>query len=234
MLFLLQFLLLPWLCQALTALPPVDWTFDSRPSTFTFPRRHVTIYLQSSAASVRDTDGLTLIPPSALEFAHTFATDLKSTFPDLKSVCVEEVDENPGTGIYLSLDPNTDQYTYESGVKTSEGYTITIEEDVINIAGAGARGIWWGTRALLQELVLVRGTKDSRTLKLKTGKAKDSPAYPTRGFMLDAGRKWYSADVSFFSLSFFSPFFFPLSPTVESRCKHLEAGTCVFQTHTYS
>lgn len=206
MLFLLQFLLLPWLCQAFTSLPPVNWTFDSssRPSTFTFPRRHATIYLQSSAASVRDTDGLTLIPPSALEFAHTFATDLKSTFPDLKSVCVEEVDENPGTGIYLSLDPDTDKYSYESGVKTSEGYTITIEEDVINIAGAGARGIWWGTRTLLQELVLARGTKeDSRTLKLKTGKAVDSPAYPTRGFMLDAGRKWYSADVSLFFPLFF-------------------------------
>lgn len=198
MLFLLQFLLLPWLCQAYTTLPPVAWTSNSnsRSSTFTFPRRHATIYLQSSAASVRDTDGLTLIPPSALEFAHTFATDLKSTFPDLKSVCVELVDENPGTGIYLSLDPNTDQYTYESGVKTSEGYSIEIKEDAINISGAGARGIWWGTRTLLQELVLARGTEDSRTLKLKTGKTKDSPAYPTRGFMLDAGRKWYSADVS--------------------------------------
>lgn len=194
LLLILQFLFLPCICQTYTTLPPIDWEYDPEPNTFTFtPKRNTKIYLQSSAASVRDTDGLTLIPPSALEFAQTFAHDLESTFQKIKNVSIELIGENPGLGIYLSLDPDTEQYTYESGIKTSEGYTIEVTKDAIHVSGAGARGIWWGTRTLLQELVLARG---SGSLELKTGKAKDSPAYPTRGFLLDAGRKWYSADVS--------------------------------------
>lgn len=193
---LLPFLLLPWVCHAYTTLPPTDWTYDAQPGTYTFsPKQHTKIYLQAPVASIRDTDGLTLIPPSALEFANTFARDLESTFPKLKHICVELVEEIPRLGIYLSLDPNPEQYTYESGVKTSEGYTIEIGKDLVHIAGAGARGIWWGTRTLLQELVLAR-VNGSEEVGLKTGRVRDSPAYPTRGFLLDAGRKWYSADVS--------------------------------------
>jgi len=108
-----------------------------------------------------------------------------------------------GPGIYLGID-EAGMYTYESGVETSEGYTIDVVGDSVKILGGGARGIWWGTRTLLQELMLARevagvrqGDKTEEVIELKAGRAVDSPAYPTRGFLLDAGRKWYSADVRF-------------------------------------
>jgi len=191
---------------AYNALPPVPWQYST--GTFKFSTHQPpTIYLQTSAAEVRDTDGLTLIPPSAREFAETFAGDLKDAFHvDVKVQCVpfepKQVDRGPG--IYLGID-KAGMYTYESGVETSEGYTIDVAGDSVKILGGGARGIWWGTRTLLQELILAREEagvrqeedKTEEVIELKAGRAVDSPAYPTRGFLLDAGRKWYSADVRF-------------------------------------
>ena len=49
--------------------------------------------------------------------------------------------------------------------------------------------MWWGTRTILQELELRGG-------RVRAGRVRDAPAYETRGYMLDAGRKWYSAQVS--------------------------------------
>ncbi|KAL4796719.1 glycoside hydrolase superfamily [Aspergillus venezuelensis] len=45
--------------------------------------------------------------------------------------------------------------------------------------------MFWGTRTLLQLLLL------STNHTLPTLKTTDSPAYATRGYMFDAGRKWY-------------------------------------------
>lgn len=205
-LLVLSFLALPLLgVEAYNALPPVPWQYSA--GTFKFSTHQPpTIYLQTSAAEVRDTDGLTLIPPSALEFAETFAGDLKDAFHvDIKVQCVpfESGGADHGPGIYLGID-ELGNYTYENGVETSEGYTIDVAEDSLSILGGGARGIWWGTRTLLQELMLAReatgvhqGDGTEEIIELKAGRAVDSPAYPTRGFLLDAGRKWYSADVRF-------------------------------------
>lgn len=213
-LLVLSFLALPLLVEAYNALPPVPWQYSA--GTFKFSTRQPpAIYLQTSAAEVRDTDGLTLIPPSAREFAETFAEDLKDAFDvDIKVQCVpfESGGVDYGPGIYLGID-ELGKYTYESGVETSEGYTIDVVEGSLSILGGGARGIWWGTRTLLQELMLAReamgvhqGDGTEEIIELKAGRAVDSPAYPTRGFLLDAGRKWYSADVRFFAsmLSFCS------------------------------
>lgn len=53
------------------------------------------------------------------------------------------------------------------------------------IGGAGARGMFWGTRTLLQLL----GSEEGR---VAPGHIVDAPAYATRGYLLDAGRKWYT------------------------------------------
>jgi hexosaminidase len=65
--------------------------------------------------------------------------------------------------------------------------------------------MFWGTRTLLQEMVVANGST------LQAGRTIDAPAYATRGYMLDAGRKWYTADflkelctyASFFKMSEF-------------------------------
>jgi hexosaminidase len=65
--------------------------------------------------------------------------------------------------------------------------------------------MFWGTRTLLQEMVVANGST------LQVGRTIDAPAYATRGYMLDAGRKWYTADflkelctyASFFKMSEF-------------------------------
>ncbi|RPA90562.1 glycoside hydrolase [Choiromyces venosus 120613-1] len=187
-LVILPFLALSFLgVEAYNALPPVPWRYSI--GTFKFStRRPPTIYLQTSAADVRDTDGLTLIPPSARGFAETFAGDLKDMFHvDVKVECVSfgSKRDDRAPAIYLGIDGERGRYTYESGVETSEGYTIDVAEGSVTIL----------------ELMLVRGIVGVRQgsgrdeiIELKTGRAVDSPAYPTRGFLLDAGRKWYSAD----------------------------------------
>ncbi|CAZ85292.1 unnamed protein product [Tuber melanosporum] len=181
-LLVLLFLTLSLLgAEAYNALPPVPWRYST--GTFKFSlRRPPTIYLQESAAEARDTDGLTLIPPSVREFAETFAGDLKDRFHvDVRVECVAFERGRAGPGIYLGIDEGPGKYTYESGIETSEGYTISVAEDSELMLAREVGGVHPGDRR-------------DEVIELKAGRAVDSPAYPTRGFLLDAGRKWYSAD----------------------------------------
>ncbi|KAK8089136.1 hypothetical protein PG997_004097 [Apiospora hydei] len=65
-----------------------------------FPR---TIYLQSDLASRRDTDGLSLIPPSGREFAETFRDDLTRLTQSEWSLKVVESFGKNGSGVFLDL-----------------------------------------------------------------------------------------------------------------------------------
>ncbi|KAJ6144110.1 hypothetical protein N7470_008005 [Penicillium chermesinum] len=153
-----------------------------------------TIYLPRDLASWVDQDGLTLIPPSASEFAHTFRRDLQELTNSSWALKIVKHLPAHASGIYLSRSQSQD-HCYENGDPTEEGYDMLFERD---------RGCGGGTRTLLQQLIL---NPDSILL----GQIHDAPAYPVRGFMLDAGRKWYSLDylkdlctyASFFKLSEF-------------------------------
>ena len=180
---------------ALQTLPPVQWTLSSGGHDFILnPRNLRTIYISAEAATTRDDDGLTLIPPSGLEFAETFADDLGELFGGHFSV--ETVKEKPKAGIYLSIlkHESATFSRYESGEQTSEGYELTVGRNLIEIGGAGARGMFWGSRTLLQELRLSQSHRKS--ISLPVGHTRDAPAFPTRGFLLDAGRKWYAPSVT--------------------------------------
>lgn len=109
------------------------------------------------------------------------------------------------TGVFLGgFESNSSGFTYENGQATEEGYELDIQDDLVSIRGSGSRGMWWGTRTLLQQLLLTSGV-------ISSGHVEDAPAYPIRGFLLDAGRKWYSLDylkdlctyASFFKISEF-------------------------------
>ncbi|KAF0635267.1 hypothetical protein FPSE5266_10962 [Fusarium pseudograminearum] len=147
------------------------------------------IYLDNDFASVSDKDGLTLIPPTALDFATTFRDDLDQiTGLNWTLKQADKIASN-ASGIYLgAYTGESSDLTYENGKANSEGYEISINSARITIGGNGARGLWWGTRTLLQLLSQAyNGT-------LTTTYVRDAPAYSTRGYMLDAGRKWYSKD----------------------------------------
>ena len=75
---------------------------------------------------------------------------------------------------------------YDSHLK-EEGYYFDVT-DVITISANTYRGLFWGSRTLLQ---LLEQNKQGNIVK---GKATDFPKYEVRGFMLDDGRKFFSLD----------------------------------------
>ncbi|EOA90534.1 glycoside hydrolase family 20 protein [Exserohilum turcica Et28A] len=202
MVSLLGWLLLPQLVAALQSLPPIPPANKSGLG-FSLSKHGAKIYIDSAFADKRDSEGLTLIPPSAEEFAETFRADLSSLLGGQWTL--ERVDELPSAGIILGpFRGNKNQLTYENGVATEEGYELDVGNGSIYIGGTGARGMFWGTRTVLQELLIKNGS-------LPCGSIVDAPAYATRGYMLDAGRKWYAKDflkelcsyASFFKMSEF-------------------------------
>ncbi|KAF1966295.1 beta-N-acetylhexosaminidase [Bimuria novae-zelandiae CBS 107.79] len=191
---------------ALQPLPPVQWSKGNGSTSGGFSLKDAprTIYLQRSFANTSDTEGLTLIPPTAYEFAQTFGKDLSQLFGGNWSV--QQIDSAPDAGIYLgNFQGDASQLTYENGVATEEGYELEVGNGSVFIGGTGARGLFWGTRTLLQQLLIANGES------IGSGRVVEAPAYATRGYMLDAGRKWYTADflkdlctyASFFKMSEF-------------------------------
>ncbi|KAJ5893225.1 hypothetical protein N7495_004916 [Penicillium taxi] len=193
--------------SALQTLPPVNWTTPLFASSRSLPLESVNkiIYLEERLVSWKDHNGLTLIPPTASDFAQTFLEDLQEITNEPWELKVVDRFSEKNSGIFLGHSEIPGKFTYEDGTPTEEGYELVIGKDRISILGSGARGMWWGTRTVLQQIVL------SENLSLPLGSVVDVPAYPVRGFMLDAGRKWYSLDylkdlctyASFFKLSEF-------------------------------
>jgi hexosaminidase len=68
-----------------------------------------------------------------------------------------------------------------------EGYELEIH-DRVTIAGEDA-GVFYGTQTVLQ---MLRSTAGHRTLP--RGEARERPRFRERGYMLDAGRKYWSPD----------------------------------------
>ncbi|KAM0548184.1 hypothetical protein ACHAPJ_009982 [Fusarium lateritium] len=177
----------PFLALAQDIIPPIlDSTASFKEETWSADSSPKIIYIDNDFASVSDKDGLSLIPPTALQFATTFWNDLNQLTGS--NWTLKQVDKLPTNASGISLGAYTGEasdLTYENGKSTSEGYEINVNSYRISIGGNGARGMWWGTRTLLQLLLSGNGTITS------TG-GRDAPAYATRGYMLDAGRKWYS------------------------------------------
>ena len=99
---------------------------------------------------------------------------------DMNTLCglkYEVKTGNPGEGdIYLTL--KTDDRSLGE-----EGYRMTIGKRV-DIEGVAAKGVFWGTRTLLQ-------LAEHGRLSLPVGKIRDYPKYARRGFMLDVARKFF-------------------------------------------
>ncbi|KAL3440957.1 glycoside hydrolase superfamily [Aspergillus insuetus] len=176
------------LASPLQLLPPAPG-FDGQGGTWDARSSSRKIYIEESLASRKDTDGLTLIPPSGHDFAEVLLEDLNAvtgyewSFETVSSL--PDVTTANGAILLGLFIGNTSSMTYENGQQTSEGYELTISPSAISINGSGARGMFWGTRTLLQMLLINNNT-------LSSGQTLDAPAYATRGYMFDAGRKWYN------------------------------------------
>ncbi|KAJ2356977.1 hypothetical protein IWW50_002925 [Coemansia erecta] len=66
-----------------------------------------------------------------------------------------------------------------------EGYLLDITKKGISIQGVTSRGAFWGTRSILQMLILA----DEQGYALPNGHARDYPNYNERKFMQDIARK---------------------------------------------
>ena len=130
----------------------------------------------------RDEAGLTLIPPTLLEFATTFAGDLKESVG--LHVAVRSAENGSPNSIFLTLG-DMGEYLDAAGRLSSEGYTLSTNESGIVITGASPLGAWWGTRTLLQQGII----SDDGTIPMGTGV--DTPGWGTRGMMIDAARHFY-------------------------------------------
>jgi hypothetical protein len=120
-----------------------------------------------------DTNGHTLIPPTLLKFANTFASDLETTG------CHTEVNTGleAGQGVIFVTIGNNSEFVDAAGRWTSEAYSLNVSTEGITIIGASPLGAWWATRSILQQAALNNGS-------IPTGYGVDAPGWGTRGIMV--------------------------------------------------
>ncbi|MFF0742449.1 discoidin domain-containing protein [Streptomyces sp. NPDC004111] len=68
-----------------------------------------------------------------------------------------------------------------------EGYELRAGADRLSIVAPDRRGVYYGTRSLLQILL-----QDDRRTRVPAGTARDWPNYRLRGFMLDVARRYFT------------------------------------------
>lgn len=184
-LFLLLVLILPVLSIELPPLVPAvhDHIIDGSASiAFRLPQHLRIVVDERDAQSTADND-LTLIPPTLLEFAQTFQSDLETLFPKTTvSLSRGNVQNTPGGPATITFAlSNRLNATHADGSPSSEGYEMEVSPSGVQIVGAGSKGAFWATRTLLQGLVLTGG-------QFPAGKVVDQPDWRTRGFMLGTPR----------------------------------------------
>lgn len=136
--------------------------------------------------------------PTLLDFAVTFRSDLMDvtsfTLPRVQVTPFSQTHSisNDGSAIVLTLS-SPSNHTLYSGAPTPEAYDFLISNSSYIISGSGSIGAWWGTRTLLQQLVLSE-QRYNGTYTIPAGNGSDSPGWEIRGFMLDVGRHWYTTE----------------------------------------
>lgn len=181
--------------KTLVGIPTFDFNVTS---TARFSLTSVTrVLVDERFQDAVDLNGKTLIPPTLLAFAQTFASDLLELG---LHVPVQVSDSAQAGTIFLTIS-TAGSFLDAAGRNTSEGYTLTVGAKGVVIAGASPLGAFWGTRTLIQQAKL-------GGLQLPFGSGDDAPGWGTRGVMvrpllnripnlhstssqLDAGRHYY-------------------------------------------
>lgn len=134
------------------------------------------LIVDSRYADAVDNDGQTLILPILQQFAETFQEDLQSSL-GIRIPLLQGVKASPNS-IFLTLDKDAKKFKDAAGRSTSEGYSLTVNENGIVIAGSSPLGTWWGTRSVVQAAVV------SHDLSISHGFGIDAPGWATRGVMV--------------------------------------------------
>ncbi|KAF8996100.1 glycoside hydrolase superfamily [Cyathus striatus] len=132
----------------------------------------IQIFVNSSLATIGS--------PSLLQFAETFKQDVTEILGfevgSVKATPIFPSSANPF--IFLSLGSTT-PHKYYSGVPSPEGYDFEVTKSSYVIRGSSPIGVWWGTRTLLQQIVLA---KSSHPIALQTGSGSDVPGWEVRAW----------------------------------------------------
>ncbi|KAF8551069.1 glycoside hydrolase family 20 protein [Imleria badia] len=135
--------------------------------------------------------------PTLLDFAETFRSDLgymtSFTLPPVQVTPFSQAHIDGGDSVIVLTLNSSSSHTLYSGAPTPEAYDFLVSESSYVISGSGPIGAWWGTRTLLQQLALSEQGYNG-TYTVPAGNGTDSPGWEVRGFMLDAGRHWYTTE----------------------------------------
>lgn len=118
--------------------------------------------------------------PADLSFYCDDAATAKLIGGDLSTVLGREVKQSDKATAPVS-------FCVTGGDAKDESYTMNISPEGVVITAATAKGVYWGSRTLLQML------RQDPT-KLPCGEAVDMPRYGLRGFMLDIARTPYTLE----------------------------------------
>ncbi|RFU24818.1 hypothetical protein B7463_g11523, partial [Scytalidium lignicola] len=175
-----------WLTAAqadLVGIPTVPFQASSPAKSYSLKSLEA-IIVDVRYSNVVDKEGLTLIPPTLWDFAQTFRSDLSGA--GLNLPILPGVIATPHT-IFLTLGNNKNEFKDVAGRPTSEGYSLEVTTSGVTITGASPLGAWWGTRTVLQQVIV-------SNFKIPVGKGIDTPGWGERGMMLDVGRHYYPLD----------------------------------------
>lgn len=111
----------------------------------------------------------------AAPFAEQFSAELQETARKAGGKNIKVVPAAEGETADICVQTETD---CRMG---GEGYALSISPEAVQITAESDKGLFWGTRTLLQMIVGGKGT-------LPCGKAEDAPRFGLRGFMLDIAR----------------------------------------------
>jgi hexosaminidase len=131
------------------------------------------VVVDKAVSEVSDKDGATLLAPTLMEFAATFAADLTEALG--REIPVAEASESSVHEVFLTLS-DTKSFRDAAGYPTSEGYKLHVAKHTLQIVGASPLGVWWATRSILQQLALRQN--------LLAGLILDAPGWGTRGIMV--------------------------------------------------
>lgn len=115
---------------------------------------------------------------SLLSVGQQLSADLNTMFGISAPVTLTDLKTAPENSILLRIS--------DIALKNSEAYTLTTAGG-ITIEGATRTGTFWSTRTVLQLL-------ENHNREIPRGVITDYPDYPSRGFMLDVGRKFFTID----------------------------------------
>ncbi|KAF5393597.1 hypothetical protein D9757_000004 [Collybiopsis confluens] len=179
-------LILAFSRSILAQIPSVKSFISSSPSS--------SFTVDSSLKIVVDSEFAQNGSPSLAGFAQTFHSDLQSItgLGNVSQVQIGKAPSDPSVPtIFLTLGASKSaNLTLFNGKTSNEGYEFEVTERLYTIRGVSTKGAWWGTRTLLQQVVLsiANGTNPA---VIPTGSGADNPGWEIRGFMLDVGRHWF-------------------------------------------